>query len=96
MATDEELIGAFNRLQQKLDKIISENIELSEQIEMLQKENYQLSLQAVEKLKEQNNQYRNTLEWLLKQQYYILNPNIKKKIRKVLDLEESEVQKCET
>lgn len=37
------------------------------------------------KLEKENEKYKSFLEWMLKQQYYILPANIKKKIKEVLN-----------
>lgn len=44
-----------------------------------------LSIDDINRLEKDNIRYRQLLEWLLKQQYYILHKNIRKKIKEVLD-----------
>ena len=44
-----------------------------------------LSIDEVNRLEKDNARYRQFLEWLLKQQYYILHNNLKKKIKEVLN-----------
>ena len=39
----------------------------------------------VKEFKKENEKYKSFLEWMLKQQYYILPANIKKKIKEVLN-----------
>ena len=40
-----------------------------------------------DELLKSKNKYKLFLSWLLKQQYYILNPNIKKMIKRLLESE---------
>jgi hypothetical protein len=44
-----------------------------------------LSIDDINRLERENKKYRQFLEWLLKQQYYILHNNLKKKIKEVLN-----------
>ena len=44
-----------------------------------------LSIDEINKLEKENTKYKEFLNWLLKQQYYILHANLKKKVKEVLN-----------
>lgn len=63
-------------------------IELEKENETLKSLNKHLTengLFSQRHFKEENEKYKSFLEWMLKQQYYILPANIKKKIKEVLN-----------
>lgn len=48
---------------------------------------YRIVLQAdhIKRLEEENSKYKSFLEWMLKQQYYILPAKIKSRIKELLE-----------
>lgn len=44
-----------------------------------------LSIDDINRLEAENKKLKDFLQWLLKQQYYILHANLKKKIKEVIN-----------
>ena len=67
-------------------KVSSKQLEKeNETLKSLNKHLTENGLFSQRHVKEENEKYKSFLEWMLKQQYYILPANIKKKIKEVLN-----------
>lgn len=67
-------------------KVSSKQLEKeNETLKSLNKHLTENGLFSQRHFKEENEKYKSFLEWMLKQQYYILPANIKKKIKEVLN-----------